>query len=83
MKSGSLNVLELSGPVQACTGIAVPLTLPDINSSLLQAVQHRVRTGQLLTAQGIRHVLSLLLSALRTIKPTEKLCSTQNVPLTR
>jgi len=25
MKSGSLNLLERSGPVQACTGIALPL----------------------------------------------------------
>jgi hypothetical protein len=25
LKSGSLNFLEPSGPVQACTGIAVPL----------------------------------------------------------
>jgi len=25
LKSGSLNLLELSGPVQACNGIALPL----------------------------------------------------------
>jgi len=25
LKSGSLNLLESSGPVQACNGIAVPL----------------------------------------------------------
>jgi hypothetical protein len=28
MKSGSLNLLESSGPVHACTGIALPLPLP-------------------------------------------------------
>ena len=28
LKSGSLNLLELSGPVQACNGIALPLPLP-------------------------------------------------------
>jgi hypothetical protein len=28
MKSGSLNLLEPSGPVQACNGIALPLPLP-------------------------------------------------------
>jgi hypothetical protein len=28
LKSGSLNLLELSGPVQACSGIALPLPLP-------------------------------------------------------
>jgi len=27
MKSGSLNLLEPSGPVQACIGIALPLLL--------------------------------------------------------
>ena len=28
LKSGSLNLLEPSGPVQACIGIALPLPLP-------------------------------------------------------
>ena len=28
LKSGSLNLLESSGPVQACNGIALPLPLP-------------------------------------------------------
>ena len=28
LKSGSLNLLELSGPVQACNGIALPLPVP-------------------------------------------------------
>jgi len=28
LKSGSLNLLEPSGPVQACNGIALPLPLP-------------------------------------------------------
>ena len=28
LKSGSLNLLEPSGPVQGCTGIALPLLLP-------------------------------------------------------
>jgi len=27
LKSGSLNLLEPSGPVQACNGIALPLTV--------------------------------------------------------
>ena len=30
LKSGSLNPLEPSGPVQACNGIALPLPLPYI-----------------------------------------------------
>jgi len=29
LKSGSLNLLELSGPVQACNGIALPLASTD------------------------------------------------------
>ena len=28
MKPGSINLLETSGPVQACNGIALPLPLP-------------------------------------------------------
>jgi hypothetical protein len=28
LKSGSLKLLEPSGPVQACNGIALPLPLP-------------------------------------------------------
>jgi len=28
LKSGSLNLLEPSGPVQACNGIALPLHVP-------------------------------------------------------
>jgi len=30
LKYGSLNLLESSGPVQACNGIALPLPLPYI-----------------------------------------------------
>jgi len=37
LKSGSLNLLEPSGPVQACTGIAFFTFLPVPNST---AVQH-------------------------------------------
>ena len=33
LKSGSLNLLEPSGPVQACNGIALPL--PHISNDLL------------------------------------------------
>ena len=31
LKSGSLNLLESSGPVQACNGIAVPFYLTSCN----------------------------------------------------
>jgi actin-related protein len=30
MKSGNLNFLEHSGPLQACNGIALPLHLPEM-----------------------------------------------------
>jgi len=30
LKSGSLNLLEPSGPVQACNGIALPFILSDL-----------------------------------------------------
>jgi hypothetical protein len=38
LKSGSLNLLERSGPVQACNGIALPL-FPTILSTSLVAVK--------------------------------------------
>jgi len=36
MKSGNLNLLEPSGPVQACNGIALPL--PVLLSDLLRYI---------------------------------------------
>jgi len=40
LKSGSLNLLEPSGPVQACNGIALPFysTLSDAKIRMLEAV---------------------------------------------
>jgi len=35
LKIGSLNLLEASGPVQACNGIALPLPLPSSTSDLI------------------------------------------------
>jgi len=35
LKSGSLNLLEPLGPVQACNGIALPLPLPSYYDSAL------------------------------------------------
>ena len=37
LKSGSLNLLEPSGPVQACNGFAFPLPLPLVKSVDLQS----------------------------------------------
>jgi len=36
LKSGSLNLLEPSGPVQACNGIVLPLPLPLVKTQLLK-----------------------------------------------
>ena len=33
LKTGSLNVLDPTGPVQACNGIALPLTLPTVQEA--------------------------------------------------
>jgi hypothetical protein len=43
MKSGSLNLLETLGPVQAYTGIALPLPL--LISVLLNNSKERVKKG--------------------------------------
>jgi hypothetical protein len=40
MKSGNLNFLELSGPLQACNGTALPLTLPLVKSEGRQSQLH-------------------------------------------
>ena len=47
MKSGSLNLLEPSGPVQACSGIAIPLlgTLLLIQSTTSSSAQVSVFDG--------------------------------------
>jgi hypothetical protein len=36
LKSGSLNLLEPSGPLKACSGIALPLPLHIVNTERLQ-----------------------------------------------
>jgi len=38
LKSGSLNFLEPSGPVQACNGIALPLPLPCLRKELQEVM---------------------------------------------
>jgi hypothetical protein len=35
LKSGSLNLLESSGPIKACNGIALPLPLSSINIDII------------------------------------------------
>ena len=49
LKSGSLNLLEPSGPVQACNGIALPLPLLQLQVSLIPSIQHfRDKMGALI-----------------------------------
>jgi hypothetical protein len=38
LKSGSLNLLEHSGPAKACNGIALHFTIEDNSDSLMQGV---------------------------------------------
>ena len=38
LKSGSLSLLELSGPVQACNGIALPLPLKHLGWTDFQLI---------------------------------------------
>jgi hypothetical protein len=39
LKSGSLNLLELSGPVKACNGITLPFTVMNWNELFLHPFQ--------------------------------------------
>ena len=61
LKSGSLNFLELSGPVQACTGIALPFILKDECkpfAMLIVPVQNNVVTSTDQTERSTRvHVI--------------------------
>jgi hypothetical protein len=43
MKSGNLNFLEPSGPIQACNGTALPLPLPTKRKTDLKNVGLRSR----------------------------------------
>ena len=65
LKSGNLNLLETSGPVQACTGIALPFLhidtdifvtavglIPSGSSTVLVYTQTLHRTTQLTTLIG-------------------------------
>jgi hypothetical protein len=40
LKSGSLKLLESSGPIQACVGIALAFTVPDTNLDLIRVAAH-------------------------------------------
>jgi hypothetical protein len=41
LKSGSLKLLDLSGPVKGCNGIALPLPLPDAEVSYTNGIIHQ------------------------------------------
>jgi hypothetical protein len=46
MKSGSLNLLEPSGPVQACNGIALPYYFDLEGATLLQFNSNKLRSSK-------------------------------------
>jgi hypothetical protein len=45
MKSGYLNFLEASGPIQVCNGTALPLLVPMNAGSLLAGLHIKQRNG--------------------------------------
>ena len=47
MKSGNLNFLESSGPLQACNGTALPLPLYAEIINMTEEKQRRTDTGSL------------------------------------
>jgi hypothetical protein len=47
LKSGSPNLLEPSGPVKACNGIALPLTQISYNEHLLSGTEAKSRIPQM------------------------------------
>jgi len=50
LKSGSLNLLEPSGPVQACNGIALPLPLP-LQSAKAMALGFTARKSKFIVSE--------------------------------
>jgi hypothetical protein len=51
LKSGSLNLLEPLGPIQACTGIALPLTFTALHFSGI-TITHLQEHKTVTTAYG-------------------------------
>ena len=68
MKSGSLNLLEPSGPVQACNGTALTLSFTSITVSGLKCslrvrgieVRHNLMTSLTMQVQALREHCALL-----------------------
>jgi hypothetical protein len=60
VKSGSLNLLEPSGPVQACNGIALPLPLPERVQGIF------LRTRKWLNTQKILKIACVMESYIGT-----------------
>jgi len=62
LKSGSLNLLEPSGPVQACNGIALPLPLTEVFACYSRTFKTDWRAGWLITSN-----MKLYIELLRNI----------------
>jgi hypothetical protein len=52
LKSGSLNLLEPSGPVQVCNGIALPLPFIQQGIPLCMVLGFRSRVNEIFTLLG-------------------------------
>ena len=47
MKSGNLNFLEPSGPLQACNGTALPLPLHALDGSMLRQINGHIQATKI------------------------------------
>jgi hypothetical protein len=64
MKSGSLNLLDPSGPVQACNGIALPLPLVFIDITKLSFTYPRRHCCSDGGCSAVHHLVQLTYSGL-------------------
>jgi hypothetical protein len=67
MKSGNLNYLEPSGPLQACNGTALPLPFTGINTvtsaKYNKILPHEPYFAFFFQADGFNIILTLILTA--------------------
>jgi hypothetical protein len=59
LKYASLNLLEISGPVQTCNGIALPLPLPLPFALLFDVSQGELKSGMTALELSFKPVASL------------------------
>ena len=75
MKSGNLNFLEPSGPLQACNGTALPLPLPFMHS---HHILHKEITDQIQSSQQLADTNTHFCNVFLGMKRKDKLTETQS-----